>query len=287
MISADRLISSIDNLSEIFNDLDELEKLYRGNENSGEALVSQIEEMNASFEERFPNSERSFKQESVCDELIDDPCNVSALFGPAGVGKTKIFLDFIGKTNPKKVFIICPRVVIAEGIFSELLSEYIPNASIEVLTGEIKEKSRNGVVSELKDNERFESDIVITSIDQIVSVMNSHKNMNIFTSFMQSHVIFDEFHEYVNLPGFNLRFLELVKAKLTIGRTLLVSATPNPTFLEKMLDGEVEIHKIETFDLADKKVGVIGTGMIGKKFIKIAKAFGMEVLAFDKYPDKE
>ena len=47
------------------------------------------------------------------------------------------------------------------------------------------------------------------------------------------------------------------------------------------------IHKIETFDLADKKVGVIGTGMIGKKFIKIAKAFGMEVLAFDKYPDKE
>lgn len=47
------------------------------------------------------------------------------------------------------------------------------------------------------------------------------------------------------------------------------------------------IHKIETFDLAGRKVGVMGTGMIGKKFIRIAKAFGMEVLAFDKYPDEK
>ena len=40
------------------------------------------------------------------------------------------------------------------------------------------------------------------------------------------------------------------------------------------------------FDLHGKTVGVIGTGKIGKVFIGICKGFGMRVLAYDKYPDK-
>lgn len=40
------------------------------------------------------------------------------------------------------------------------------------------------------------------------------------------------------------------------------------------------------FDLHGKTVGVIGTGKIGKVFIDIAKGFGMNILAFDKFPDK-
>jgi D-lactate dehydrogenase len=47
------------------------------------------------------------------------------------------------------------------------------------------------------------------------------------------------------------------------------------------------IHKIETFELAGKKIGVIGTGRIGKHFIQIAKGLGMEVLAFDKFKDEK
>ncbi len=39
------------------------------------------------------------------------------------------------------------------------------------------------------------------------------------------------------------------------------------------------------FDLHGKTVGVIGTGKIGKVFINICKGFGMNVLAFDMYPD--
>lgn len=40
------------------------------------------------------------------------------------------------------------------------------------------------------------------------------------------------------------------------------------------------------FDLYGKTVGVIGTGKIGKIFIQICKGFGMQVLAYDLYPDK-
>ena len=40
------------------------------------------------------------------------------------------------------------------------------------------------------------------------------------------------------------------------------------------------------FDLHGKTIGIIGTGKIGKVFIEICRGFGMEVLAYDKFPDK-
>lgn len=40
------------------------------------------------------------------------------------------------------------------------------------------------------------------------------------------------------------------------------------------------------FDLHGKNVGVVGTGKIGKVFIDICKGFGMNVSAYDLYPDK-
>lgn len=41
------------------------------------------------------------------------------------------------------------------------------------------------------------------------------------------------------------------------------------------------------FDLHGKTVGVIGTGKIGRIFIDICKGFGMNVIAFDPYPNKD
>ena len=41
------------------------------------------------------------------------------------------------------------------------------------------------------------------------------------------------------------------------------------------------------FDLHGKTVGVVGTGRIGRAFIDICLGFGMEVLAYDKYPSLE
>lgn len=41
------------------------------------------------------------------------------------------------------------------------------------------------------------------------------------------------------------------------------------------------------FDLYKKNIGVIGTGKIGQKFINIANGFGMNVLAYDKFPNED
>lgn len=40
------------------------------------------------------------------------------------------------------------------------------------------------------------------------------------------------------------------------------------------------------FDVNGKTVGVIGTGNIGKAFIRIMQGMGCRIVAFDKYPDK-
>lgn len=41
------------------------------------------------------------------------------------------------------------------------------------------------------------------------------------------------------------------------------------------------------FDLEGKTLGIVGTGKIGKNVIKFARAFGMNVLAYDLHPDLE
>lgn len=51
-------------------------------------------------------------------------------------------------------------------------------------------------------------------------------------------------------------------------------------------DFNFSLSGLTGFDLHGKTVGVIGTGKIGKVFIEISKGFGMNVLAFDKFPDK-
>lgn len=48
-----------------------------------------------------------------------------------------------------------------------------------------------------------------------------------------------------------------------------------------------DLSQLEGFDLEGKILGVIGTGKIGQNVIKIAKGFGMNVIATDPYPKEE
>ncbi len=49
---------------------------------------------------------------------------------------------------------------------------------------------------------------------------------------------------------------------------------------------DFSIVGLQGFDLRGKTLGVIGVGHIGKHIIKIAKGFGMNVIAYDKYRDE-
>lgn len=49
---------------------------------------------------------------------------------------------------------------------------------------------------------------------------------------------------------------------------------------------DFSITGLQGFDLRGKTLGVIGVGHIGKHILKIAKGFGMNMIAFDKYRDE-
>jgi len=49
-------------------------------------------------------------------------------------------------------------------------------------------------------------------------------------------------------------------------------------------DFNFSLNGLTGFDLHGKTVGIIGTGKIGRVFINICKGFGMNVIAYDKFP---
>jgi D-lactate dehydrogenase len=51
-------------------------------------------------------------------------------------------------------------------------------------------------------------------------------------------------------------------------------------------DGTTDVKDFEGFDLAEKTIGVVGTGKIGKNMARIARGFDMTVILCDAYPDE-
>ncbi len=50
-------------------------------------------------------------------------------------------------------------------------------------------------------------------------------------------------------------------------------------------DGNFSLHGLLGFDLYGKTAGIVGTGKIARPLIHILKGFGMQVVAYDIYPD--
>lgn len=64
---------------------------------------------------------------------------------------------------------------------------------------------------------------------------------------------------------------------------LLLSLSKKIPQAEKKTHHEFNHEGLEGFELKDKKFGVIGTGEIGQKAVKMAKGFEMDVIAYDPY----
>ncbi|MEL6190326.1 MAG: 2-hydroxyacid dehydrogenase, partial [Myxococcota bacterium] len=53
----------------------------------------------------------------------------------------------------------------------------------------------------------------------------------------------------------------------------------------RVREGNFQLAGLVGFDLYEKTAGVVGLGKIGRCFARIAKGFGMRVLAYDAFPD--
>ncbi len=57
--------------------------------------------------------------------------------------------------------------------------------------------------------------------------------------------------------------------------------------VKRVKEGVYDWHGLRGVDIKGKTLGVVGTGHIGTHVIRMAKGFGMEVVAFDARPNKE
>ena len=258
LISADRWVSSLSP-----NDLDKYIKNKTLNDFVDEQLINNVlveSNLTSHIQEsmsKFPNSERTQKQTKVAEKLAEDIEHVKILAGAAGCGKTKIALEWAGLRNAQQIIWVCPRVQICQGMFTELKASdnpYLENATVEIFTGEYK--YTNSFQNTTPEEEQLTGDIVITTIDQLLSSVISHTKADRLLNYLSAHVVFDEYHEYINMPAFNLLFAELIASRngLKTGcNTLLVSATPNYFYLEKILGLNIDSDVIEMPSFNDKK----------------------------------
>ncbi len=211
----------------------------------------------------FPNDERGQQQSEVAKKLADNNEKVGVLAGAAGCGKTKIALEWAKLRGAKQIIWICPRVQICQGLFAELSnsdSPYLPNANIELHTGEFK--CINTYTNETAEEDYFSGDIVITTIDQLLNTVISHTKADQLLHYLSAHIVFDEYHEYINMPAFNLLFAELVASRneLVNGcNAILVSATPHYLYLEKMLgmDRDYDVAEMPSFNQCKYKFNFV------------------------------
>lgn len=175
--------------------------------------------------------------------VFENQDNVTFLQETVGISSIEVVLGWASKTKAPQVFWICPRLQNCMAVLEGFKDGRLPHGKIEIFTSEHKKTIEGGYVA-LKDvpdtapDAYFTGDIVITTIDQMVTAISSVSRATALFNIMRSHVVFDQFHELTLTPALNFMFAELVLAKkqqLDSANTLLISATPDYCFLENIL----------------------------------------------------
>lgn len=140
-----------------------------------------------------------------------------------------------------------------------------------------------------------------------VGLANGFDAVCIFVNDVVDKHVIDELESYnvgiiaLRCAGYNNVDTEYARGKVMVARVPKYSPHAVAEFAMGMLLTSIRrIHKayirtkdynfnlegLTGFDLYGKTVGVIGTGCIGRAFIKIAQGFDMDVIAYDKFPTK-
>lgn len=86
-----------------------------------------------------------------------------------------------------------------------------------------------------------------------------------------------------NVPTYG----ENTVAEFTFALLLALSRKIFPAVKRVREQGLFATNELQGFDLQGKTLGVVGTGHIGTYVVKIAKGFGMNVLAYDPHPNND
>ncbi|HAR63514.1 MAG: 2-hydroxyacid dehydrogenase [Candidatus Margulisiibacteriota bacterium] len=113
-----------------------------------------------------------------------------------------------------------------------------------------------------------------SGIDLIALRSAGYNNVDLKASYNNIHV--------VRVPAYS----PYTVAEHAVALMLTLNRKTHKAFY-RTRDNNFTIKGLLGFEMHGKTAGIIGTGKIGKCLVKILKGFGMEVLAYDKFPDEQ
>lgn len=120
-------------------------------------------------------------------------------------------------------------------------------------------------------------------------VLDKFKNLKFISTRSTGfdHIDLDECRErgieVANVPDYGANTV----AEFTFGLMIALVRKINQGYDQVRENGSFDVSGLRGIDLKDKTLGVIGTGHIGRNVVRIAKGFGMDVIAYDKFPDHD
>ena len=210
IISADRIVSKVDKLTLTDSEISDLI-----------SPVKLAQPLDTRYHKYYGN-ERFVIQESIVEQIG----KTTIIKAPAGFGKTILgILWMISKGE--RICWVCPRNIIAESVFETIKEELdsfgFSHISLELyLSGE--------VVKNTHPTDGFNSDIIITNIDNYLAPSVDSRNADKLHQILNVNTIFDEWDELVTDSALFACFINLmnVRNNLTNANSLLLSATPLP-----------------------------------------------------------
>lgn len=219
LIYADRLASSYSTFADRFanNDIELINSLLEDDLCS--KTIPDDNYLDWAYKNGNPtyDIERLKEQNRLMDDI--DKCDNNIIKASAGFGKTLIGIRWIMR-NKKKTLWVTPRNVIATGTYDSIISEldtmgYSDKISVGLLLqGEYKQ-----------GNEK--SDIIVTNIDNFLSMMVKNNMAHNLLKELAGNVIFDEYHEFLCEQPLFAAFISYAYARTnwTISKSLFLSAT--------------------------------------------------------------
>ncbi len=126
---------------------------------------------------------------------------------------------------------------------------------------------------------------VDSSVDETVLTAFPNLRFIMARSVGYDHIDLDETKKrgiiVSNVPSYG----DHTVAEFTLALILTLSRKIFLSFDRIRETGSFSLEGLRGFDLMGKTLGVIGTGKIGKKVIERARCFGMNIIAYDAYPD--
>ncbi len=137
--------------------------------------------------------------------------------------------------------------------------------------------------------EKSDADIIAIFVDSKVNaaVLDSFPNLKLIAvrATGYDNIDFTETAKrgitVTNVPSYG----ENTVAEFAFGLILTLSRKMYTAADQVKETGSFSVEHLRGFDLQGKTIGVVGTGRIGRNSIRIAKGFGMNVVAYDPYPN--